>query len=305
MTTLNFPYYKYPKLPFCGYFDTLHYNEELLRLFNMFDTILSIPDILFHLTIGAPMEECIVEHKINLNQRSQWMQLFPHHFNQHAKTGKKCVQFIVAPNITFSDDRYVEPLFVGYTNDEYKWERKTSRHFISTVYDCEVHIFYTMLPTIDITNESFILRLKQMKQDMPTTIVEVDKYIQTSHDREFTLQFYQKLADTVDMVSTCGGYITCFNFAVFNAEIIAPRGKCFMFKELEMAICNGPNVLLAEWTFYMDNHLMSSELHDKGISYIDAKYSKSGDHIVISYPHNKFFFSPAFVRPDRPIMLTT
>jgi hypothetical protein len=57
---LNFPYYFYPNIPFCGYMNTKEYNKNLIKLN---DLLLSLQNtqtpILLHISIGASAEEII------------------------------------------------------------------------------------------------------------------------------------------------------------------------------------------------------------------------------------------------------
>ena len=77
MSELNFPYYIYPGTPFHEYTHTDLYNSELLRLHKEIINLSTCNEkILFHLTIGAAMEEYLNLQSTSNEYEFQWQQLF-------------------------------------------------------------------------------------------------------------------------------------------------------------------------------------------------------------------------------------
>jgi hypothetical protein len=266
--------------------------ESLIALTNKDDPIL------FHLTIGAAMEE----HQ-KLAGRSeydfQWQQLFPFHIRRFIKENprhkRKIIHFIVSPNEHFamSDDI---PFFVQKT-PEFEWEI-VGKTYYSKKFNYEVHIFCTMMPTIDLRNGKILDQLEKFShlKDL------VGIYRQTIFDREFTEKFYDSIDNMIGQIIKHNGIATCFSFAVFNASGNNEKLKNFvMFPEITK-IFDGHMCILAEWTYRVTCYVLvlrkplshtkliqhsSSGSNDNpcllGLSYVEPITSMSdGYQIVIS-----------------------
>jgi len=259
---LNFPYYIYPGTPCAGYHEILSYNDELIRLHT---EILLLMDkktpILFHLTIGAAMEE----HNYILKRypkdtknnkfKFQWQQLCPNHVRNAIEKNIEVVHFIVSPNESFSNSRFVVPDFI--LNTQYlEWENTDDKTFESQIVKYKVMIFYTMMPTCDSRNSTFCDSFKKFF----TKSTDIDysaRYAQTQNDIKFVKTFYKNLDMLIDKVNINGGITTCFSFAVFHMNTNKRNIYNFvMFKEIMDIFKKYPTNLLAEWTFFEENYLM-------------------------------------------------
>lgn len=245
---LNFPYYTYPGIPHCGYHDIDHYNSELLRLKSEFELLITRTDedtpILFHLTIGAAMEE-YQKLAESTSYDFQWQQLFPFHIRRFIKENKykrKIVHFIVSPNEHFAKSGDI-PFFIQKT-PEFEWEI-VGKSYYSKKFNYEVHIFCTMMPTIDLRNSEILDRLE--KFDHLKNAMGI--YRQTIFDREFTEKFYEYVNGAISEIIRHNGIAACFSFAVFNAD--SDRGKLrdfLMFPKITK-IFDNHKCILAEWIF--------------------------------------------------------
>lgn len=148
MERLNFPYYFYPNIPFSGYLDTQEYNKNLVKLNDLFLTLMTInKKIIFHLTIGAAAEEILAEIN-DLKWQNQWKQLYPAYFDQ---SENEIVHIIVAPNKCFDEKNlfheFKDPVFISFTS-HLNW-KKQNNFYKSSIKNITVYIFYTMMPTVD------------------------------------------------------------------------------------------------------------------------------------------------------------
>lgn len=279
---LSFPYYTYPGIPCSGYQDIKNYNRELYRLKNEIIKLNEIQyqPILFHLTIGAAMEE-LLHIDLNDEYRFQWQQLFPNHIMNALKNDTKVVHFIVSPNKNFSADNFIEPYFIKNT-PEFEWELIEDRKYISHKYSYTVMIFYTMIPTVDTRNEKICNIMHSYLHDMDYII---NTFVQTKLDITFTKQFWNDLDNLITNINKYGGIVTCFSFAVFNADTNNSTIRNYdMFPEI-MYIFNKHSInLLAEWIFYPCNYLVYLYNNSiENISYITpTKKWKDGLQLIVN-----------------------
>jgi len=161
---LNYPWVLYPKFPISGYFDVFSYKTELVRLYNELNILIEKikSPILFHLTIGAAMEEYIIGN--NSDYTFQWRQLFPIHLEKFASENHdiQIIHFIISPNESFSDEKYLTPKFVSKSK-KIKFIETNKREFVSTSHNIITKIFYTMMPTIQ--NNNYIIDNLYMCRD--------------------------------------------------------------------------------------------------------------------------------------------
>jgi len=287
---LNFPYYVYPGTPFSGgYTNTTLYNSELLRLRDTL-TILSGPldGTLLHLTIGAAMEEYLQnEGGSHETLQWQWQQLFPFHLRQYLSSGKPVRHIIISPNKTFEPESFVEPLFIKYTDSEYKWKLCGDRHYCSTTYDCHVYIFCTMMPHNDSRNEDIMMKLRVLHSRMTglgeCELFMPDTYLQTKYDRIFIDDFYSKLRTLVTL-HIVTGFMTCFSFAVFNQSSDRSCISNFaMFSEIMSLVIDSHKCVIAEWSYVPTNYIVNATINKvTPISYVDDTINNDTKILVIS-----------------------
>ena len=283
IATINFPYFWYPNLPFCGYMDTREYNKNLIKL-NKFLTNLTRTisgPVLFHLTIGAAMEELILSYESYANHK-QWRQLFPMHIETAINKNIPVIHYIICPNRTFSSDgEFKDPAFIKHTNGVYYWKKEMADNipsFRSEKYDIVVYIFYTLCPTIDGRNENQLKLYKKKLVHLEKTFngstpeqYDYNTYIQTQNDKMFVNNFYRNLHNTLLHINEHNGVITCFSFAVFNHHCDSKfLGINYgMFKELPESMANIDNVVLGEWVYGSKNYFVVDNRTRKKISYVE------------------------------------
>lgn len=301
---LNHPYYVYPGYPFAGYSNFERYNKNVLKLFDTFTELNSnVPNkTLFHLTIGATMEE-VLQFQEGRSFLFQWRQLFPDHLLCHAKSGGKVIHIIVSPtpsfditessiNILEGGDDIVTPIskprFVKET-PEFEWEI-SGNIITSKTYDIQVIICYTMMPTVDIRN-NFIHTYLTTKPELQ---IYADLILQTECDILFVSEFYKSLDSLVNNIIKHGGVATCFSFAVFNENTKKKTVRDYnMFKEIQNCFSykKHQNVLLAEWMFMHGCYIVILPT----ASYTTIKYinfpddDKQNKRIVLTSNENSLF----------------
>lgn len=276
MTILNFPYYLYPGTPCCEYTYIKEYNDELLRLHKEIINLLNNNDkILFHLTIGAAMEEYFtLDTKSDYN--FQWQQLFPVHVRDHLNNGGEVIHYIVSPNENFCINKFVEPLFVSKCSD-LKFKLIDDRHYVSQICNYQVKIFYTMMPHIDKRNTQLSNNLKKHFNG----IINIDQYVQTMDDKIFIKLFYDDLLSLFNHIIKNDGLTTCFSFAVFNALGDKSHINNYqMFDEIKSCFKQNDCQLLAEWTFYLGSYIVR-DLCNHNISYVNDIIDEFGEKIII------------------------
>ena len=180
----------------------------------------------------------------------QWRQLFPIHLEKFASENPdiQIIHFIISPNETFSDEKYLTPKFVSKSK-KIKFIETDKREFVSSSHNIITKIFYTMMPTIQ-NNNCIIDNLKE-KFKSTEIIIDFDNYRQIKYDSDFTINFYNTLNILFNNIKSYGGIISIFSFAVFNANTnLASIKKFIMFKELlDIIPKDDPSIILAEWIF--------------------------------------------------------
>jgi hypothetical protein len=282
--SLNYPYFIYPGYPFCGYFDTPTYNSNIIKALDLIKDIQKNLNtkILFHLTIGACMEEYI-----NISEQEkdllyfQWEQLFPYHLREYAKSGGKIINIVLSPTPTLNVLNSISPMFISATN-EFDWEILQEQNCIkSRNYDVSIYVFCTMMPTLKYNNIKFE-RISKLDAQFGSKYVEIIR--RNDNDREFTINFYTTLKQFKQTVERYGGAFTCFSFAVF--EICTEKAEYFnnyaMFREITSLFRNSlENSLLAEWIFIKTSYAMLTYPDNDQITYTNFS-SKEIAKIVVS-----------------------
>lgn len=263
---LNYPFYIYPTHIYSEYKDTKEYIYELKRLYTEINELKKEKEkILFHLSIGAAMEEYNDIHK-NEDYVFQWQQLFPIHLRTFADNNKetKIVHFIISPNETFSSASFKHPEFTKYTQRyNFDFDEKT-KTYTSTSHNIIIKIFCTMMPTIhrDYSNIMECLTNQKQIEDM------LKIYKRTESDKEFVKRFYDSLQKTMGEISKNNGAVTCFSFAVFNQRTIYKTINNFkMFHEIINIFNEQKKYLLAEWVYREGSFQVF--IGNTGISYVD------------------------------------
>ena len=249
---LNFPWFIYPGAPFTGYISEMHL-PELLRLEMYLDSLgLTSTPVLFHLTIGSPMEEVGVQTLREHKCMFQLYQLVPDHILRAAKNGITVVNYVVCPNTVDSPMFMASGEFIKTCKNKYK----------HTTYPITIYFFTTMMPTKDKHRNAKYME-HFAKNDFENMIPRgVKMYKQTPSDRSYVDQFYGVLRRTVDSIGHRGGFSSCFSFAVFNDD--TPNYKfnqCVMFKEILDCYPESPSSCIFEWIFRYD-HYMVHNMHD-------------------------------------------
>ncbi len=242
---INFPYFLYPGTPFAGYYSE-SYNSELIRLI---ENIINLRDnqskpFLFHITIGAPMEEIDLNVLKSKKCFFQLHQLVPDHLIRAAQNGIKVINFIVCPNIIEM------PLFMIFTDDFVKLSDKSYKHFLLPI---EIQIFNTMMPTKDDTrNKKFITQCEKNHTE-PLFQKSANLYFQNPDDHIFVDVFYNELKKSVENITNRGNFCSCFSFAVFNEKTQFRDIKNFlMFKEILDCYTDPTKTIICEWMFSLE-----------------------------------------------------
>ena len=295
---LNFPFYMYPKAPFSGYLETEIYLPELTRFYTSLEKIKSEINTktIFHLTLGAPMEEyyCMEPKNINL----QWQQLYPYHLETIYKTTDfNILHFIISPTYSFSDSGYKEPIFLEKTS-YMGWIKINNRIYVSKDGRYKVMIFCTPLPSDDKRNEKFIKNFISMGIEK---FYDINKFMQSHSDNKFTKDLYKLMESVFDEIINKNGLVTCFSFAVFNNK--SDLNNFGLFREIKSLFHKlddekTDKKILAEWLyadfchsvkiFRSDIEKYSDELSDEiikklYISYVKPEYkSESVSYLQVS-----------------------
>jgi len=275
---LTFPYYLYPKFPFAGYQDVELYNSELLRLRQSMVALNSESNILFHLTVGASMEELDIREN---NVEFQWQQLCPVHIRNALKKGIKVVHWIVTPNSVFGGEGST-PYFMNYCKD-LDLMKITDKHYSSLTYDYTCMIFNTMLPTIDNRKENS-LQLSRVSDFNGN--INISNFTQTCDDNIFTVNFYNKLDNLVNRLVSNSGLCTCFSFAVFNISLRVSRiNRYSMFPTIDN-IYKGRNKMICEWMYSLGCYCVYNFELDEYITYVERDKNMTDGYDIIVENNN-------------------
>jgi hypothetical protein len=294
--SVNFPWFVYPNTPFAGYENPI-YIPELFRLNNnltaLAKSVLKCKNqILFHLTIGSPMEEA-GDDTIKYNKcQFQMHQLVPDHLLRAGEAGIEVINFVVCPNIVD------KPMFYTQTDD---FKKTNNSVYVHKYLPIKIFFFTTLIPTNDAKrNKKIMVALNERHKDVLVRGVEM--YRQTSGDVKFIDEFYKNLLKIIQVVNSEGGACTCFNFAVFNDLTINRRFNNFcMFKEILKIYNHDPKNIVAEWIFRYGTYTL----------YNFSKNTESYIHTSICFvPYIKlspFDLTCSFIKPtivDGKIIIT-
>jgi len=283
----NYPFYIYPRFMSCGYKDLTTYRSEVARLKLFLDQYKPGAGEIFHLTIGASMEE-IINNCMSSGEIEQHRQLFPIQLERYIRDNpdSKVSIIIVSPNITFSDRYYKDPLFIKMT-PELGWE-KNMRHYKSTTFNVEVNIFCTMFPHEEIRrNTKYIEHYRQIKIEDHQKEFKISDITQTQNDVKFIESFYERLDLIANKVAIMGGLSVCLSFAVFNNRGEFRNLNDFvMFDEIKKVFGRkGNRMLLCEWEYDMKNYEMNvykmMHIYDYSVGF--PLYNSTKEGLEISF----------------------
>lgn len=278
---LNFPYYVYPGIPGVhGYYDTVTYNKELIRLYNFINTQISqinCPTLL-HITIGTAAEEIYNKNVNTLNEYDfQYQQLYPEHLlREYILTNNNILHLIITPNDIKT------PRFIQMT-PEMQWKMDENNVFVDKTSRYKVMIFNTMMPTCDQKNKRIV---EHYSNSGLGKYFDINIIKQTNNDIEFVNNFYSKLGNLFDAINQKSGRITCFSFAVFNENTDRACVKNYMmFKEItslftHILLHDDNTRILAEWRYILSSYTVIRYKTNKHIRYV-INNGKMNDGITI------------------------
>lgn len=283
---INFPYKIYPKAPFSGYYDINSYNKEIFRMNTCIDQLyenikLTKEKILFHLTIGAPIEEINDPQLSN----SQWRQLHPSHLDKATQKKLKVIHYIVSPNhnMNINDDtQFKEPEFTKKIHNLHKIQNGHYTHDYLTS-----QIFYTMMPS---SSPDHNIIVDNLQTRLDKNIFDPQILTQTPHDILFVKNFYFSLKRLIDLIIHLGGIVTCFSFAVFNEKHkeLSKLKNYFFFKEITEIFSHHDynKSILCEWHYILDQYLIYTHpnIHQNNKQYI-LTYDDQHHKKLHSLPH--------------------
>lgn len=259
-SNLTYPFFWYPFTPACEYDDYPTYINQINKLYNLIPTLNSELEsrtnqskIIFHLTIGASMEE-LASKGTNIHSM-QWQQLFPAHLEKAHDDGYDITHIIISPNEHFNPSNYIEPKFIKETN-YFEWKLCRDQGYTSyTSSDSRfrVYIFCTPMPTVCRVNEQNIRKLLSSPDSF---IRELGRnLVQTQVDKDFIGRFYLNLRNLANKIRNLGGLFTCFSFAVFKN--MPGYDEYRMFPEIiNLFPLGSSNRLLAEWVYIDDSYYL-------------------------------------------------
>lgn len=246
--TLSNPYYMYPGYPFSGYSNLEHYNKKLTELSLYINELKSSVNskILLHLTCGSAGEEVFADNRRDIG--FQWQQLFPEHLQKLSKESVLPIVHIIVSNSRFFENEEYKPLFMNYTK-EYKWYFADKNTIKSEVYDITIKIFNCGMPS----ECDYSTVLARLRQNRIFDEAHISSLNQTAEDKSFIRKFYSDLGSLFDKVNYFSGFVTCFSWAVFNAETDrAGLRNFYLFREVKNLFLSDyrhSKRLIAEWVY--------------------------------------------------------
>ncbi len=280
---LTNPYFIYPGFPFSGYHDTNTYNRNLIDLDNYIKELTCniSHKAIVHITIGAAAEEAYTDY--NKDIKYQWHQLFPEHLYKIIRTNQNIpiYNIIIAPN-NFLKEKYM-PVFIKKTR-ELNWEYENNTFQTGNL---TVKIFCCQMPSVcDYTRLIDNLRKHNIHDESYYQSIN-----QTEYDKIFINNFYENLKYLFNKVNYYNGLVSCYSFAVFNADTFKARYNNFsMFKEIKTLFSKDKlaNRVLAEWVYIMTYYNVHIYNTNKKICYVNSKFMKNTKFHKLRIRHNKF-----------------
>lgn len=281
---LSYPFYVYPGYPCSGYNDVSTYKKYTLKLYKKINEMKNElsknnKKILFHLTIGATMEEYFnLFEESKTKYKFQYQQLCPEHLINEVLDGNSVVNFIISPTSFFSLDNFSMPFFVNELDHIMNWEYDIENEYVvikSRNYDFKIYIYCTMMPSNDERNESIVENLNRIINT--DIILPIEDIRQTTEDRIFINKFYNCFNDLFKIIIKNKGTVTCFSYAVFHTATNKISYNNFkMFRELiELIDWNNENMFIGEWIFTEGCYVVISKSTELPVIYVDLKTLKN------------------------------
>ena len=246
--TLSNPYYLYPRWPCCTYLHYDKYNNELLRLYRFLNDQ-SKPVVTF-VAIGAAWDEYLNSGTAGPSESDhpQFRQLFPWYFERMVleKPDLKYQILIISPNPHFdmNSTKYVPPRFIEKTDKLFEWKSREDGSFFSPIYNIEVHVFFTMMPTVETAK-----RIKNSERIVANPDLYTKTNTQTAGDQIFIHKFYSTFHNFILRNNKHQYPVMIHSYAVFKQL----SGISFyrMFKEIAVweSTFDPQLFLLAEWEY--------------------------------------------------------
>jgi hypothetical protein len=285
---INHPWKLYPQYPCSGYTDYPEYRKEIIRVIEYIRKLRNELQngniILFHLAIGAAMEEFNSKSKFNKNKKiDQYKQIIPDYLLDYLTTDKskmnngkeKCVEIcVISPNDEFVVANFKDPDFIKSSNFIFDWERvyvddvtdgddingvdvinEQIKRFRSKKYNITINIFCTMMPHNDekICNRTFnkIINNDVLSNHYAGQIKFVDG------DGIFINSFYDELESLFNAIINNGGVICILSSVAFKNLNV--DWMCYgFFKELRQLtkLFSINKLMPMEWDYREDSYVV-------------------------------------------------
>ena len=277
---LTHPWFIYPGYPVKGYNKFDKYKRESLRLYYDINNYEPKQNTLFHIVIGAAMEEYynVSKHHHDTSDLDfQWRQLFPywleHHLNNYPTNPINII--IISPNDDFDVDskNFNVPRLIENTNNIYKWKHTDKTQWTSSICNLTVDIYNTMMIHYDkewLSKYSGYMKKQKLIKEI---LFDIEEIHVSQEDKQFVDDFYDSFKTFITNVICNNGVVTCNSFAVFNISTFNRSISNYkMFSEI-IDIFNAfskNKVMLSEWLWTppMKMYVVHDNIHDKNISYI-------------------------------------
>jgi len=256
---MNNPYYTYPNHPIHGgYTNFCEYNKNIEKVCNLINNILSINHKTKHMVymaVGASMEE--IPNSTDYRKYKQWRQLFPSYVEDVIIKTINCniknTIIIISPNNNFSENDYIDPIFIKKTFNTFRWDNIDQNIYNSQRYNTTVYVFCTKMPSENI-NRSQRTYNKIIQYQNTDMNLSSDNILQNDNDIDFIKRFY----DLLDrLINNINGIFLCTSYATFaEGSMYSNNYKNYkMFRELKhiFAKSNKDNLVLSEWIHKTDN----------------------------------------------------
>lgn len=272
---MNYPFRTYPNVITSEYIHFEHYVEQVKELNTWIKKYKPESGTLFHLCIGAAMEEYMSRFQEDCVM-FQWRQLFPYWLEEYAMNNptKPIRILIVSPNREFHLEECAKtPRFVNETNSLFDWIVDGYK-IKSGTFNIEIQIFSCPMPHICTKNSSFCSHYRKQKYDQIAHFA--DKIKQTEDDRAFVKEFYEEVSRLFKDVVSMLGYVSIYSFAVFRqgSENAIHINNFAMFDEIIPIARNLPSesYQLCEWIYTKTGYIMT----ERGMytSYMEPEFGK-------------------------------
>jgi len=272
---MNYPFRTYPNIITSEYTHFEHYVEQVKELRLLIKKLNVEPETLFHLCIGAAMEEYLSRFPEDCVS-FQWRQLFPYWLEQYALENptKPIRIIIISPNKEFHVEEHMKtPSFIPNTDGIFNWILEDGfKKIKSRSFNIEIFIFSCPMPHICTRNKLICNHYRKLDYDMVAHFA--DKIEQTDTDRKFVIEFYKDLSKLFSIIVDKSGYVSIYSFAVFRqgSENSYHINNFAMFNEIIPIARKLPakSYQLCEWLYTKTGYVMM----DRGryLSYMEPDF---------------------------------